>query len=493
MNDIFQKALLPALISSVLFMTGCGNSSDSNTSDTGRTLTSGIITGFGSIYVNGIKFDTDNASYDVDDDTSADQDDLRIGMRVKINGTVNDDGMTGTADFVIYENELEGPVSVVDSTTPELIVITILGQDIVVNADTTFDNDDNSLDMNTIQVGDLLEVSGYIAPDGIIASHIEKQNSNFVADFTEIEIKGDIANLSANRFTVNGLNIEFDGSTEMDDIPNDTLTNGFYVEVKGTLNVDGDLLTALKIEAENDGLDDDADEVELEGVISDYDEDNQTFKVQGQLIDTSQSPLLNPSNLMLNNDLKIEVEGTLIDGVLIAEEIKLKGRKIKIQAAISSKDMNHGSVSFSLFGGINNLTVRVNEHTDMEDDVGAIEDFNLLNLEVGDFVEVEAFDSGTDVINAIELDRKETDDVQLEGPISEFDASSLTVTMFGLTVALGNAEYEGENSDDNILAEAFYAQLAEGTFVELTDIDPDGADLPDGVIDKAEIEESDDD
>lgn len=494
MNHPFKKALLPALISSSILLSGCGSSSDSDTTSTDSTLTSGIITGFGSIYVNGVKFETDNASYDVDDDTSADQNDLRVGMHVKIDGTINDDGITGTADSVSYENELEGPVSAIDSSDPANIVLTILGRSVVINADTTFD-DDFSLDMNSIVVGDLLEVSGYTNSNGVIATHIEKQG-DFVADSSMVEIKGEISGLGSSRFMVNGMNIEFDSSTTLDDIPNNTLVDDLYVEVKGTLNAAGDLLTATKIEAEDNKLGDDGAKVEVEGYISAYDDVAQTFLVQGQQVDASQTLEFKPSTLVLANDLKVEVEGRMDGDTLIAKEIKLKGRKIKIQASVSNKNMDSGTVSFSLFGGTDNVSARVNDQTDMEDDVGSLLEFTLADLQIDDFVELEAFDDGTGVINAVELDRKVADDTQLEGPISGYNDIEQTVTMFGQTFNLLQAKFEGENSNNSITAAEFFGQLAVGSFVELTDEDPDGPEGPllaDGVIDKAEIEENNDD
>jgi hypothetical protein len=491
----FKKALIPALISSSLVLAGCGGSSSSDNDDpVSGSLTSGIITGFGSIYVNGIKFETDQASFDVDDDVDADQDDLRIGMRVKINGQINADGLTGTADKVIYENEVEGPVSNVDASDPANIIITILGLDITVNGDTTFDNDDNDLNMSNIMVGDLLEVSGFSSGTAVTATHIEKQSDSFVADVTEVEIKGEISTPGSNSFSVKGLTVNYDSNTELDDIPNNTLTEGLYVEVKGTLNSAGDILSATKIEAEDDGLGEDADEVELEGLVSNYDANTDTFMVQGQSVDASGSPELVPSNLVLADDLKVEVEGELIDGILYADEIKLKGRKIKIHAAVSSIDTENRTVSFSLFGGNNNVTARVPDQIEMEDDVDDLEPFALSDLMVNDFVELEAFDDGTNTINAIELDRKEADNVQLEGPVSEFDSVNGTVTMLGQSLTLPpTAEYENDDGVPFATPADFFLELAVGSFIELTDKDPDGLDLPDGVIDEVELEEEDDD
>ncbi len=489
MNIPMQKALLPALISSALLMTGCGGGSSSRTSDE-TNLTSGIITGFGSVYVNGIRFNTDDSRFDVDDDNGASQDDLRVGMLVLVDGKINANGLTGTADRIIYENEVEGPVSNVDNSDPANIIITILGRDITVTADTRFDNDDNNLDMTSISVGDLLEVSGYSTDSGIIATHIEQQSDSFIADVTEVEIKGSIdsGSLGANSFTIDGLNIQYDGSTQLDDIPGNTLSEGLYVEVKGTLNAAGDLLTATEIEAEDDGLDDDADEVYLAGVIYGYDSIAQTFMLQGTTVDFSQAPELEPANLVLANELEVKVEGELVNGILYADEIELHGRKIELDATITDisanpADANDITLSFSVFGGSNNISVRVNQQTDMEDDVSSLVPFNPADLVIGDYVELEAFDDGSGVINAIELDRKVAESVELQGPISGYDEVLQTVTMFGQTFDLSNASYEGAN-DLSIDAATFYAALADGTLVELVDENP-----ADGVIDKAELED----
>ena len=490
MNILFDKKILPAMICSVLLVSACGGGNDSqDDSAIGSYRTSGIITGFGSVYVNGIKYETDTSSFEVDDDTEATQDDLRLGMNVTIKGSINPDGLTGYADQIIYENELEGPVSAIDNSDPSNVIITILGQDITINADTYFDNDDNNLSIDSIQPGDLLEVSGYTTPDGIIATHIEKQNDIFIANVTEIEIKGDIENLSDNQFTLRDLTIAFDGDTELDDIPGGQLVNGLHVEVKGTLNDTADLLSATEIEAEVEGLgDDDADEVELEGVIYDYDENTQSFFIQGQEIDASMAPELVPSTLELNDYLYVEVEGSLVDGVLIAEEIQLNGRKIKIHAPISNIDLVNSTVSFSVFGGANNITAQIISQTEIEDDITEDDYLTLEELQINDFVELEAYDDGTSTINAIEIERKESSDIQLEGPVQEYDLGALTVTMFGQSFDVSQAKFEDDHSDIEIDALTFFNSIDTASFIELTD-----EVISDGVIDKVEIEEEDDD
>ena len=54
------------------------------------TITStGTITGFGSVFVNGIEFETGSSSFDVDDNPSSSEDDLAIGMVVTVVGGVS--------------------------------------------------------------------------------------------------------------------------------------------------------------------------------------------------------------------------------------------------------------------------------------------------------------------------------------------------------------------------------------------------------------------
>jgi ABC-type phosphate transport system substrate-binding protein len=82
----------------------------------GTGITTGTVTGFGSVFVNGVEFDTAGASMDIDDvpSTSDGTDDasvLGIGMVVTVTGTVNADGVTGTATAISYDEIFEGPIT----------------------------------------------------------------------------------------------------------------------------------------------------------------------------------------------------------------------------------------------------------------------------------------------------------------------------------------------------------------------------------------------
>ncbi len=53
--------------------------------------------------------ETDEAAFNVDDNLDALESDLDLGMVVAVTGTVDDDGVTGTADNITFDHELEGP------------------------------------------------------------------------------------------------------------------------------------------------------------------------------------------------------------------------------------------------------------------------------------------------------------------------------------------------------------------------------------------------
>ena len=127
-------ALLSALLSS------CGGGIDvASNGDgiTGTGITAGRVTGFGSICVNGIKFDVDKADFIRDGDTTTptDQSDFSIGEYIVIKGSVSVDG-TGIAEQVIFEDLLEGVVTKASNYDNDANTIEILGQQIIIDGNT---------------------------------------------------------------------------------------------------------------------------------------------------------------------------------------------------------------------------------------------------------------------------------------------------------------------------------------------------------------------
>ena len=177
----------------------------------------------------------------------------------------------------------------------------------------------------------------------------------------------------------------------LDDI--NALSDGLFVEVEGSLNAGGTILNAAEIDAKNDFFDDDYDNFEIKGAISDYNASDRSFMLQGILVDAS-TAVLRPASLQLVNDLIVEAEGFLSNGVLVAREVKQRGRQVRIDAALTAVDTGASTVSFEFNGST--ITVRVNSGTHIEDDNSG-NNLMLADLSVGHFVELRAFieNSGT--------------------------------------------------------------------------------------------------
>ncbi|MCJ7453394.1 MAG: DUF5666 domain-containing protein, partial [Steroidobacteraceae bacterium] len=71
-----------------------------------------MITGFGSVYVDGVRYDTTSASVTMDGETAT-ASQLRVGQYVEVKGHAQ--GAAHHADVIRYHNVLEGPITSIDT------------------------------------------------------------------------------------------------------------------------------------------------------------------------------------------------------------------------------------------------------------------------------------------------------------------------------------------------------------------------------------------
>ncbi|RKZ59125.1 MAG: hypothetical protein DRQ44_14000, partial [Gammaproteobacteria bacterium] len=295
-------------------------------------IASGSISGFGSVFVNGVEYETDSATFDVDGNLDGIESDLAIGMIVQVSGTINDDGVTGTATSISFDEELQGPVSAVGAADADGIKrsLTILGLTVIIDSSsTTFDIDNDSIpantvfDFDTIALKNNVEVSGFFDTNGNLqATRIELKDIDFDPS-NVIEVEGIITGLSGTTFSLDNFGSLMINAVaaSLDDLPNG-LEDGQLVEVKGNLDAGETTLTATKVEGEDNSADD-TDEFELEGIITDYVDDS-NFKIGEIMIDASNASR-EPTSLILENDAHVEVEGAIVNGILIATEVESEG------------------------------------------------------------------------------------------------------------------------------------------------------------------------
>ena len=480
---------------------GSGDTVDTGAGISGSGKAVGVITQFGSIFVNGIEYDTSDAVIVVNG-VIATEDDLGVGMVVFIQGTVNEDGVTGVAEVVIVDDNLKGPISEITSATDEAgalldaLQITVLGIDVVIErTGTVFEN----TTFGSLAAGDFVEIYGFAeSGNNIRATRVEREN--FVAGVTKVEMYGAVNALdtTAETFLIGNYTVNYSAAV-FDDIDESTFADGLLVEVKGTLeSADALSIDATKIEptgidggdAEDDGdvevdtsLGDD-DEFTTEGTISSYDPATNNFVINGTTVDAS-SAELTPGNLVLEDGLIVQVKGTFSGDVLIAEEIKSRRGRIEIEARISGLDEANQSITLNL--GVGVLDVAINAQTLMDDDRdGRDERFNFEDLMVGDFLEIEAMDIDGALI-ATRVDREDEDEdeeeISLQAPVDSFVAEE-SITLLGLQFAVDSeTEYESIGGSE-VPATAFFAQISSGFIVKLEDEDP-----LDGIADELEFED----
>ena len=101
---MIRKMLGAVLVAGAMVVGGCGGGSSpilvAGIEGLGvQSVSVGTITGFGSIFVNGVEFKTTSSTIRVNGASSSESR-LRVGQVVTVTGTVNSDGKTGTATTV---------------------------------------------------------------------------------------------------------------------------------------------------------------------------------------------------------------------------------------------------------------------------------------------------------------------------------------------------------------------------------------------------------
>ena len=493
--SIHKIYLALSLVVTVLFNAACGgggsNLAGGGIGGTGITAF-GTITGFGSVFVNGIEFETSGSLFDVDDDDTAIEGDLGIGMVVTVTGILNDDGVTGTADSIEYDDEIEGPITSTVDEDPglETKTFTVFDTTVVVSrSSTVFANAGYA----TLTQDDVVEISGFVDEAGtLVATRLEGEGT-LVPGTTEVELKGTVSGCGCdciNTLNLGSVTVNFDGGTDLTEVPGGVVSDGQYVEVKGTLEVD-DSISASRIELEDEGLGDTGDDkVSIEGLVSEF-IDLGSFKVAGQLVNATSAISFVPAGLEtgLTDGMEVEVEGPIVDGVLQAIGVEARGGEIRIDARVLSTTVDadgiNGSITLQLAPG--NLTVMVDSQTALRDDTGVEELLALAEIGSTDFLEVEAFrDDASGNLVATEVRRDEVGDDVLQGLVDSCTGGRVFILGLDYILADGTTSYVDEDEVPLVsqTAAAFCdAQAAGGFFVKVKD-----EFTADGVADEAELE-----
>ncbi len=421
-NSVFRQSIIGLAVISALGLSACGGGGGNNAMTSG-SITSGVITGFGSVFVNGVEYDTSSSNIVVDG-IPADESALEVGMVVTLRGTVDANSTTGSALSIEYSDELEGIVQLnnysVDGT------LKIMGLTIRIDGTTVLESKVAAVSsFDTIQAGNIVEVSGYRLDDNTIqATRVEVKKASHSGE--EIEVKGAISNLTATTFQIGTLTIDY---SAVSSLPAGGLSDGLFVEVKSIRGIDtgNGKLIASEIELESKGkygIDgDEGEEVELSGPIV-IDTATSDFSINGtKIVVTADTEYEHGTASSIANGVQAKVEGTLnSNGELVAEEISFKeATEIELKATISA--IGNGTIT------VMGITVKVDASTLLKDDSSnAVRYFGIDDLAVGDRVEINLYqDDATGDYMAVKLKRKNSGNDQLEGKVDGVGSGLISI------------------------------------------------------------------
>lgn len=306
-----------------LMLISCGDSSDGLLAGGGiggtGNISSGPITAFGSIVVNGTEFDTSNAAIIVDGEVVGFGDDvalnnLDVGRVVIVYGNGSEDDSSAVADRVTYNDNVEGPVESISDRGATTKEIMILGQTVIVNVITEF----RGTTFDIIAPNDVVAVSGLFDDTGAIwATFLEK------TDGVIFEVTGFVQNLDTNleTFDINDLTVDY-SLADTSGLPGGVPADGLFLEVEGTLDFGGGEMLATKIELADDLGVEDAGEIEVTGFVTDFISAFE-FTIGNQVVHTNVYTLFidgTASDIALGQ--KLEAEGSLENGILYAWEVE---------------------------------------------------------------------------------------------------------------------------------------------------------------------------
>ena len=456
MNNL-SKAVLVAL--GLVTLASCGGGGGGGgggiaAGGTGGTgISQGPVSGFGSVYINGVKFNTDGATATtVEDSAGTGQAGLKLGMVATVEW--ERDGTTGKyrAKTIKYSDDVQGPFTVNGNGT-----LTVLGQTVIVDDLTVFEGDGvaSVTSLATLPAGRVVEVSGLEDNTGAIrASRIELKEPT-----AGYELKGIVSGASGTTFMLGTQVVSLSGTAMLP-------ANGACVEAKGAA-LNGAALVATVVETDDScalgGTVTANIEVELEGYVSGFTVTG--FKVNGQSVQVTPATVYDDKGVLatiiiLLDGARVEVEGKMTNGVLIATKVSLDPElgdrpessiEMEIPAGLA---VMATATTLTVYG----MTVTVNDSTRFED--GILRDLSDIGAHP---LEIDAYPDGTGAIIATRIRHKSTSTPLLQGPVSAEGVNSLTI--LGVTVNTSGAVYENINDTPMTSAE-FFAAVSTGTVVK---------------------------
>jgi hypothetical protein len=443
-----------------LLLTACGGGGNqvsgidgSGSPQTSSPLgySSGTINGFGSVIVNGVRYQSDKAKILVNDEQSNEAG-LRAGYQVNLISHTADDG-SPVADSIEFHPNLVGGITAIDL---DLKQFTLLGQRVQVTSETLFDAAIKPNYLDGLQVGNRVLVSGKVDAAGVVtATRIELITTG------NHQAMGVVSGLNeaTTRFALNGLNINY-AAASLNNFPNNRLANGLQIVAIGSLDNQG-VLQAKTITNLSKAFDKNIKTAELEGFITRF---NTTadFDVAGTKVTTNaQTRYENGSADQLVAGVAVELKGSVNSaGIVVAERIEF-AKAIDSEIAGDVSQITPGNTQLIATGSlqINGTNIQTTVRTAYEDKgKSQIKRFNFSAIQLGDFLKVSGYNRDG-IFIATKIERAEIEDdesLQFRGLVLSVSEHSFVI--LGKTINTNNQTRFKAPHGDDLTEPAFYAQ-----------------------------------
>ena len=345
--------------------TGCGaggtdTSAQAGGGTGGTGLSSPSVVSIGTVSnaekmeVNNIQFNTQQADVYIEGQyigsgDEAVQQHVRHGYLSKVSGDIFND-TTGKANSVEIFYMVKGPLENMSVPQAQSFELQVMGQTVWGTTETKLEG----FDIDTLQTGALLLVSGIVDGQGVIhAGHIVKVSDECLADST-VMVKGIVSNLELEQktFFINDLKVDF-SDANLHYAPHD----GSSVWVNG--HCGADILKADQVREFSSLAVRGADQFALEGFFTDHVAPNQ-WRMGDYLVQISDSTILEGNALEeIAVGMHAGVHGTLDNFTIHASKIVFY-EQVEVQSQVIRID--RANRTFEL-AGVADVTIRANDDT----------------------------------------------------------------------------------------------------------------------------------
>jgi hypothetical protein len=270
----------------------------------------GSVGGLGSIILNGVRYNTDAASFSLEDTTE-----LQIGMSVRIAGKIDSEFTAATAQQVASAAELRGAVSAIDLAGGSFVV---MGTTVTIDNATVWSGGNSLSDLvaaSQVQVWGLPS-----APGSLRATRVELKPAS-----VEPLVTGFVQNLDRLRqsFKLGQLEVKYGGAVFSGGIDAATFAEGAIVRVRGITAPIGGLFSAAKVQGWYAIPTQNTAAVQLAGVVANYN-GLSDFKVLGTPVNASGALITGGLATSVGNGVKVELDGFMTNGVLVVKKLRIR-------------------------------------------------------------------------------------------------------------------------------------------------------------------------